>query len=100
MTLTFFLTASLFSLFLGLEGGKVDDAIHSDSGRWYALFWISSALAVLTKGAIGLLFPVTIAGLYLIATGNIRRVWEILRIRYLLLFIIVAAPWFVGAILH
>ena len=96
MTLTFFITASLFSLFLGLEGGKVDDATQSDSGRWYALFWISSALAVLTKGAIGLLFPVTIAGLYLIATGNIRRVWEILRIRYLLLFIIVAAPWFVA----
>lgn len=95
MTLTFFITASLFSLYLGLEGGRGGGA-QGERGRWYALCWISSALAVLTKGAIGLVFPVTIAGLYLIATGNLRRVWEVVRIRYLLLFFVVAAPWFIA----
>ena len=95
MILTFFITSALFSLYLGLsESGKGDPAL-SGGGRWFALFWVASAFAVLTKGIIGLLFPSTIAGLYLIATGNLTRLRELLRARYLLLFFVVAAPWFI-----
>ena len=95
MTLTFFITSALFSLYLGLsESGEGGSAL-SGGGRWFALFWLASACAVLTKGIVGLLFPSTIAGLYLIVTGNLRRTGELLKARYLLLFFIVAAPWFI-----
>jgi 4-amino-4-deoxy-L-arabinose transferase-like glycosyltransferase len=89
MTLTFCLTAA-FAFFMLAER---DGAEHK--GRDYYLFYIFMALAVLAKGLIGIVLPGAVIFLYMIAT----RRWRILKDMRLfsggLLFLLVAAPWFV-----
>jgi len=64
--------------------------------RCVALY-ISVALAVLTKGLIGLIFTGTIIFMHVAATGN----WKVLRrlqLSYgIIIFLMVAAPWHVAA---
>ncbi|HHL40657.1 MAG TPA: phosphatase PAP2 family protein [Deltaproteobacteria bacterium] len=87
MTLCFFITASLYSAYLALTGGD---------GRWWYGFWGASALAVLTKGVVGLLFPAAVTALYLIFSGAASRLAEPLRPGAVALFLAVALPWFVA----
>lgn len=86
MTLAFFITASLYSFYLGLE---------SDGARWPAAFWAASALATLTKGAVGLLFPLSVSFLLLLSTGRLRSAKKFLKPQLLALYFIIAAPWFI-----
>lgn len=85
MTLAFFLSAALFSFYLANEG----------DGRFHVFFWIASALAVLTKGAIGILFPVAIALLYLWLRGELKKSTLFLKPSHIGLFFLIAAPWFI-----
>ena len=91
MLLTFCLTASLGSFIIAAENDKADCSIFP----WY-FFYFFSALAVMTKGLIGLVFPAGIILLYLLHT----REWVVLREMRLpsglLLFAITAVPWFVA----
>lgn len=84
MTLTFFISASVYSFYL---------AAREEGRLWPVLFWVSSALAVLTKGAIGLVFPVAIALICLAASRRIDRFRGLLRPGYILIFLLVSAPW-------
>lgn len=92
MTLTFFFTMTLASFYLALreaeEGGR--------SVYWYAAF-LGAALSVLSKGLIGLVLPVGIAGLFVL----LARKWSPLKraplLPGLLLFLAVALPWHVLA---
>jgi 4-amino-4-deoxy-L-arabinose transferase-like glycosyltransferase len=65
------------------------------------LFAFACALNVLTKGLIGVVFPVAIAGLYLLATRGLRGTLQRLRTLHplssTLLFLIIAAPWHILA---
>jgi 4-amino-4-deoxy-L-arabinose transferase-like glycosyltransferase len=73
---------------------KRDDP--AGSGRWWAVFWVAQALAVLTKMPIAPAVSVLTA-LILIAWE--RRIDWLSRFRPLygpLLFLVVAAPWFVA----
>jgi len=78
ITLTFFLTASLFAF------------LHN---RYY-LFYFCAALAVVTKGPIGVIFCVAIIMLYIAVTGK----WVLLKNMKLVsgavLFLLVALPWY------
>jgi len=89
MTLTFWLSAALCCFIIAAD----DNEEHK--GRYYGLFYLFSALAVLTKGLIGLVLPVGIIGVYLVVTHR----WYLLREMRLVigtaLFLAVAAPWFV-----
>ncbi len=87
MTLAFFLTASIYAFFL---------AVSERDARWYAAFWAASALATLTKGAIGLLFPVVIGVIFLLASGKLDDIKALFRPAYILLFFAIAAPWFIA----
>jgi hypothetical protein len=66
---------------------------------WY-LFYLFCALATLAKGLIGMVFPAGIIFFYLL----LSRRWNLLRemrlIPGLLLFLAVAAPWFVAVSLR
>jgi len=57
-------------------------------------------LNVLTKGLIGLVFPVGVIGIYLLATGNLRHLLRLRLLSSLAVFLIVAAPWHILASLH
>lgn len=66
--------------------------------RAFLLLWYAAmALAVLAKGPVGVLIPVPVIGLFLLLTGQAGRVRELEPVRGPLLFLLVAAPWFVLA---
>jgi 4-amino-4-deoxy-L-arabinose transferase-like glycosyltransferase len=54
---------------------------------------VVTALDVLTKGLIGLVFPVGIFLVYVLVTGNYRQILRLRPIFTSLIFFIVAAPW-------
>ena len=62
--------------------------------RW--LCWgiaATMALNVLTKGLIGLVFPIGTIFLYLLLTKNLRDLLKLRLISSLLVFLLIAAPW-------
>ncbi|HUJ93877.1 MAG TPA: glycosyltransferase family 39 protein [Terriglobales bacterium] len=63
-------------------------------------FAIACALNVLTKGLIGLIFPVGAIGLYLLLTGNLRHLLRMRIVSSFLIFLAVAAPWHILAALR
>ena len=58
------------------------------------------ALNVLTKGLIGLVFPVGAIGLYLVLTGNLRHLLKLRLVSSALVFFAIAAPWHILAALR
>jgi len=61
---------------------------------------IASAGDVLTKGLIGMVFPVGIIGVYLLITGNLRHLLRLRLISTTAVFLAVAGPWHVLATLR
>lgn len=88
MVLTLFITLSLFSLFLAYRGDK----------RFIYGFYIFSALAFLTKGLIGIVFPFTVASLFIISTRGFRALPEYLNMKGVALFLLIALPWYLAQI--
>ena len=81
------------SLFLFLTALEVDG---SSPWRWYAGY-ASAALAVLTKGLVGMVFVGLSAAGYLFLSGEWRR-WKKFRLASGLgLFLLLAAPWHILA---
>lgn len=58
------------------------------------------ALNVLTKGLIGLVFPIGAIGLYLLLTGNLRHFLKLRLVSSALVFFAIAAPWHILAALR
>jgi 4-amino-4-deoxy-L-arabinose transferase-like glycosyltransferase len=96
--LSFFIAFSLYMYVLIIFEERGPKNIGPLDPRCAALY-ISSALAVLTKGLIGVLFTGAIIFVHILVTGNWRAIRK-LQIGYgLLIFLIVAAPWHVAAAL-
>lgn len=65
-----------------------------DPSAW--LCWgiaATMALNVLTKGLIGLVFPIGAIFLFLLLTGNLRHLLNMRLVSSFLIFLIIAAPW-------
>ena len=77
-TLLFFMTGALLSF------------IH----KRYWLMYVCMALATVTKGPIGIVFPGAIIFLYLVAMGQLREILRMHVIRGLLLYLLIASPWY------
>lgn len=77
-TLLFFLTGALLCY------------LH----KRYWLMYVCMALATVTKGPIGIVFPGAIIFLHIACTGKWRRILEMHCLRGLLLYFIIAAPWY------
>jgi 4-amino-4-deoxy-L-arabinose transferase-like glycosyltransferase len=60
-------------------------------------FAAACALNVLTKGLIGLVFPIVTIGLYLLLTGNLRYLARLRMISGTVVFLLLAAPWHILA---
>lgn len=78
---------SLQSFLLGVKATR--------GNRWYFyIAYLSSAAAVLTKGMIGIVFPIMIIGSWML----ICRQWRVLKKMYLptglVLFLLAALPWY------
>jgi 4-amino-4-deoxy-L-arabinose transferase-like glycosyltransferase len=63
-------------------------------------FAATCALNVLTKGLVGLVFPVGAVGLFLLLTGNLRHLMKLRVLSSSLVFLVIAAPWHVLAALR
>lgn len=85
MTLAFFISASVFSFYLACTEGR---------RQWFYLTWAASAAAVLTKGAIGLVFPAAIALIFLALSRDLRKIKLFLRPSCIALFLAISVPWF------
>lgn len=83
MTLNFCLMVSLFSF---IE-------------KKYWLCYLFSALAVVTKGPIGLFFPGMIAFLHILLTNRWKELPQMSIVPGILLFLAVAGPWY-GLMMH
>jgi 4-amino-4-deoxy-L-arabinose transferase-like glycosyltransferase len=64
--------------------------------RWMLAAWAAMALAVLSKGLVGIVFPAAALVLHCVATRDLRIVARLEWLRGLVLFFAIAAPWFVA----
>jgi 4-amino-4-deoxy-L-arabinose transferase-like glycosyltransferase len=92
MGLTFFTEVVIFALALGLRG----EPRSTDAKIWVGVAWIAAALAVLSKGLIGIVLPVGALVCYSLLSRN-GSMWKKLSLGMGgVLFLLVAAPWFVA----
>ena len=93
---TFWMSVGLGSLFIAQR----DDATPGEERGWMLAAWAALALAVLSKGLIGVVLPVGAMVIYTL----LRRDWSLWRRLHLiggsLVFLAIAAPWFVAVSLR
>jgi 4-amino-4-deoxy-L-arabinose transferase-like glycosyltransferase len=91
MGLSAFMAFSLFSLLLGQSAPQKSFS----EGFWMTLCWAFMALAVLSKGLVGLVLPGIVLIVYSISAKD-WRIWIRLHwIKGLIVFFAIAAPWFI-----
>jgi len=73
---------------------------HNSSLLPCLAFAAVTALNLLTKGIIGLVFPLGFVFFYLAFTGQLRLIWKLHLIPSTLVFLIIAAPWHILAALR
>jgi len=96
MSLATMMTLSLCALLVAQR----DAATPAERRNWMLLCWAGMALAVLTKGLVGLVLPGAVLVLYTVFARDLR-IWTRLHlVKGLLLFFLIAAPWFVLVGLH
>ncbi|MEO7496479.1 MAG: glycosyltransferase family 39 protein [Massilia sp.] len=79
----------------GLLLGQRDGAPAAEQRNWMLVCWAGMALAVLSKGLIGLVLPGAVLVLYTLFTRD-WALWARLHlVKGLLLFAAIAVPWFV-----
>jgi 4-amino-4-deoxy-L-arabinose transferase-like glycosyltransferase len=86
MSLSLFISLSLFSFYLYQEGSGKPLALYG--------FYIFSALAFLTKGLIGIAFPFGVAITYMFSIERGQGVKKVFNLKAMSLFLAVAAPWY------
>jgi len=93
MLLTGCVGSALFAFFLGYIRG---DKNHIQFNAWYLIFYLLTALAVLTKGPIGVVLPALIIGSFSLYAGTFRQVWrEMCPLFGGILFLLIALPWYI-----
>lgn len=91
MLLTGCMCSALLSFFLAYA----QPSRPARQTRWYLAFYVLAALAVLTKGPIGILLPMIIIGSFLLYLGNWRQVLrEMPLVLGGLLFLAITLPWY------
>ncbi|HLK04719.1 MAG TPA: glycosyltransferase family 39 protein [Candidatus Acidoferrum sp.] len=85
---------AVFYLFLRGWTGSLDPRL----AYWGAA--AVTALAMLTRGLVGVIFPIGILGLFILVTRGWRRLGELRLVSSLLIFLLIAAPWHILASLQ
>ena len=92
MLLSLCFGGTLLAFFLGYaqpERRKVQE-------RWYLAFYVLGALAVLTKGPVGIVLPGLIIGAFLVYVGKFREVLREMNImRGAAIFVAITMPWYI-----
>jgi 4-amino-4-deoxy-L-arabinose transferase-like glycosyltransferase len=88
LTITVFLSMSLYSFLLGIK-----EMPGTKSRLYFYTATFAAALAVLTKGLIGIVFPVLIIGTWLTLMSKWRSLKDIPLFSCALLFLLIVTPW-------
>ncbi|PKN21006.1 MAG: hypothetical protein CVU71_04310 [Deltaproteobacteria bacterium HGW-Deltaproteobacteria-6] len=83
--LTFFLCLSIWLGYLSLTSEK--------KPYLYYFFYFTCALAFLTKGIIGVVFPFAVLVIWLVWAGRWRQILQLISPVGILIFLAVACPW-------
>ena len=86
--LTFFTCLALWAGYRHVTGTL-------DKKTWLYLFYLSSALAFLTKGLIGVVFPFAVLALWLVLNGQWKRTVKLFSPVGIMLFLVIASPWLI-----
>ncbi len=92
MGLTFFLGLALTGLLLALD-------VRADARQtrlWMHVAWAACALAVLSKGLIGIVLPAAVIILYMLAKRDFALWRKLHLVTGGLLFLLICAPWFIA----
>jgi len=90
MVFTLFLTAAMGALLLGCcEPGN--------RRAWFQAGYFAMALAVMTKGLVGLVFPTMTLLAYIVWTRDRALLRDALCLRGILMFLLTAVPWHLAA---
>jgi 4-amino-4-deoxy-L-arabinose transferase-like glycosyltransferase len=89
MGVTFFLTLGIVSLLLGQS-----ETDKRKQRNWMMLAWASLALAVLSKGLMGLVLPGAALFIYMVVQRDFSVLKRMHWLHGLAVFLLVTAPWF------
>jgi 4-amino-4-deoxy-L-arabinose transferase-like glycosyltransferase len=96
MGVSFFLSGAVFALCLGQrDDGNVREDLRN-SRRWQDAAWVMLALAVLSKGLIGLVLPAATVLAYSLWQRDWGFILRIRLLRGLLILLAITAPWFIA----
>ena len=95
MGVAFFMSAAVLAVAMA-QRDESSDSNHAPRRGWMLAGWAAMALAVLSKGLIGVVLPVAAVSAYIL----LARDWRMLTRLHLLsggaLFLAIAAPWFIA----
>src|SRR5207302_1441618 len=93
---TAFMAGAMFCGICGYERRR-----HRRRRLWFSGVWIFAALACLTKGLLGMVYPAVVFVLLSIFYREARiRFRALLRWEYVLIFLLILAPWHIWAQWH
>ncbi len=89
MGVTFFISLGIFALLLGQT-----ETVYLHQRRWMLLAWAGLALAVLSKGLMGIILPGTAVLIYCLVQRDFTVLKRMHWLSGLALFLLITAPWF------
>ncbi len=81
------------------ERRRLDGDAQARRKGWLG-FYACCALATVFKGPAGLVLPGAVVFIYLLLSGRWNRVFEVIHIPGLALYLLIAAPWFIAMGMH
>ncbi len=102
MLLSGCLGISLLSFFWGYVAEEKRKSTNSIlPNKWYLCFYIFCALAVLSKGPIGIILPVLIIAAFSLYLGQFWQIWREMKVLLgSLIFLLIALPWYILVIIR
>lgn len=95
MALALFTTISLFSFYLSTE----NDSPGKMKNIYIYGFYFFSALAFLTKGLVGIVFPFGIAITYSLINTGLRGIKDVFNVKGIFVFLIISLPWYIAQLI-
>jgi len=94
MGLTLWTTATFFALVLAEQAA--DAGRQHERRRWMLVAWAAMALAVLSKGLVGIVFAGAAVFLVTVLSRSVAILKRMEWLRGLAVFLVIAAPWFLA----
>ncbi|MCF8054665.1 MAG: glycosyltransferase family 39 protein [Deltaproteobacteria bacterium] len=88
MPLAFFVSLAIWCGYLAFENGQANK-------KWLYALYFFSALAFLTKGLIGIIFPGAVIFFWLLLTKRWRELYKLFSPVGVVIFLIVVLPWII-----